>query len=364
MNFFKRILFIYSVIQIAESDPINRNIIIDGNFDDWLNVRSYSDPQDNRNGTVYHQSPWFPSLNIPDCHDTYATGQSEIPSHIYNPNIDIIEYKITHDDTSLYIYFRVVEPGVIGYTAVGSGGFDPNDPLKPSAGRYYVITTVNIDMNNTTGYWLNGGGYYPTAPGFDGNFEIEFYNGTYNQDYYLDHAANNDNETSYLKEENIQNNFIFRPALYQYYTEYVYWEHEPTSDEIRRCLDGPYKLPHPYNESYICFTQDMAPGPFNGIITYARSEKGNELEMRAPFQGFLLNKDTGLSTLQLGMTINISLSLETSPEYSSPQEWCSDTASTIQYTLSRDATLSRGATLSLFYYLLLFLFFFSLYCRL
>jgi hypothetical protein len=216
-------------------------------------------------------------------------------------------------------------------------------------------------MNDTTGYWLNGGGYHQAAPGFDGNFEIEFYNGTYNQDYYLDHAANNDNETSYLKEENIQNQFIFLPAVYSYYTQYVYWKHEPTPDEIKRCLDGPYKLPHPYNESYICFTKDGAPGPFKGIITYARSKQGNEMEMRAPFQGFLLNKNTGLSTLQLGMTINISLSLETSPEYSLPQEWCSDTASTIQYTLSGGATLPLLDYLLL---LLLFLVFFSLYCGL
>ncbi len=358
MGVFKLILFIYSVIQIIESDPINRNIIIDGNFDDWLNVRSYSDPKDNKDGTVYHISPWFPSLLVPDCHDTNTNDPSNIPKHIYNPNVDIVEYKIAHDDTSLYIYYRVADDGIIGKTSVGSGGFDNNNPLKPSAGRYYVITTVDIDMNVTTGYWLHGGGYHPTAPGFDGNFEIEFYNGTYNQDYYLDHAANNVNETNYLKEENIQNKFIFLPAVYDYYTEYIYWKHEPTQDEINRCLDGPYKLPYPYDENYICFTKDLAPGPFNGMITYARSQKGNELEIRAPFQGFLLNKNTGLSTLQLGMTINISLSLETSSEYSLPQEWCSDTATTIQYTLSSDATLP------LLYYLLLFFVFFSFYCGL
>ncbi len=347
MSFFKRILFIYSVVQIVKSDPINRNIIIDGNFDDWLNVQSYSDPKDNINGTVYQESPWFPSLQIPDCHDTYSTMSSDIPKHIYNPNVDIVEFKIAHDDTSLYIYYRVADEGVIGKTSVGSDGFDSTNPSRLSAGRYYVITTVNIDMNNTTGYWLHGGGYYPSAPGFDGNFEIEFYNGTFNQDYYLDHAANNNNETNYLREVNIQNKFIFGPAVYEYYTEYIYWTGNPTPNEVKRCLDGPHELPPPYNKNYICFTEDNAPGPFDGIITYGQSEKGNELEIRAPFQGFLLNSDTGLSTLQLGMTINISLSLETSPEYSSPKEWCSDTAPTIQYTLS------RGATLPLINYLLL-----------
>jgi hypothetical protein len=59
-----------------------------------------------------------------------------------------------------------------------------------------------------------------------------------------------------------------------------------------------------------------------------------------------------MPTLQLGMTINVSLSLKTTPEYSLPQNWCSDTASTIQYILSKAPTLS-----SLYCLLLSFLFF-------
>ncbi|CAF3788425.1 unnamed protein product [Rotaria sp. Silwood1] len=334
MNLLNRVLLMFSIIHILKPDPINRNIVVDGNFDDWLDVRSYTDPVDNIDGTVYQESPWFPSLKIPDCHDTDSRKQTDIPKHIYNPNVNIVEFKIAHDNSSLYVYYRVVDDGVIGKTSIGPGLFNESDPSKPSAGRFYIITTVNIDMNDTTGYWLHEGGYYPTAPGFDGNFEIEFYNGTFNQNYCLDHAANTTNENNYTREENIQNRFSFRRAYYDYYTEYVYWREKPTPDETKRCLDGPYELPAPYDNHYVCFSQDRAPGPFNGIITYARSAKGNELEMRAPFQGFLLNKDTGLPTLQLGMTVNISLSLETTEEYSIPQDWASDTTATIQYTLS------------------------------
>ena len=352
MDFLKRILFIYFLVQIVESDPINRNIIIDGNFDDWTNVKSYTDPQDNIDGTVYQTSPWFPSIQIPDCHQTNEGAANYTPEHVYNPNIDIVEFKIAHDDTSLYIYYRVADEGVIGKTSVGPNEFDSTNPSSPSAGRYYLITTVNMDMDATTGYWLHGGGYYPTAPGFDGNFELEFYNGTFNQDYYLDHAASNDTEVNYLIQVNKQNTFIFAPGLYSYYTQYIYWTGNPTPSEVKRCLDGPYELSFPYEKNYICFTRDMAPGPFNGILTYGRSVKGNELEIRAPFQGFLLNNNTGLFTLQLGMTINISLSLETSSEYSLPQDWASDTAPTIQYTLSRSA-----ATLPLLNYFLLLSYF-------
>ncbi|CAF1043803.1 unnamed protein product [Adineta steineri] len=337
MSILKQILFIYLIIHLVKSDPINRNIKIDGNFDDWKNVPSYTDPEDNIDGTVYDRSPWFPSLKFPDCHDADTFQPDPIPTHVYNPNVNIVEFKIAHDDTSLYAYYRVVDGGVIGKTSVGANEFDKNNPSQSSAGRYYVIATVDIDNDNTTGYWLHGGAYHPTAPGFDGNFEVEFFNGSFNQDVYLDHAANNNTEVNYLKHENKRNQFIFRPAIYESYTEYIYWKHKPTKSEIKRCLDGPYRLPRPYSNNYICFTQDKAPGPFNGIISYSRSEKGNEFEMRAPFEGFLLNKDTGRPTLQLGMTIKISLSLETTEEDSTPRDWSSDTAATIQYTLSDSA---------------------------
>ncbi|CAF1221959.1 unnamed protein product [Adineta steineri] len=112
-----------------------------------------------------------------------------MPKHIYNPDENIVEFKIAHNDISLYAYYRVVDGGVI-------------------AGRYYEIATVDIDNDNTTGYWLHGGGYHPTAPRFDGNFEVEFFNGSFNQDYYLDHAANNNTEVNYLKHENKKNQFM------------------------------------------------------------------------------------------------------------------------------------------------------------
>ncbi|CAF4757370.1 unnamed protein product [Rotaria sp. Silwood1] len=60
---------------------------------------------------------------------------------------------------------------------------------KQSAERLYMITVVNIDMNDKRGYWLNEGVYDPTVPEFDATFDIEAYNDTYNQGYYLDHTS-------------------------------------------------------------------------------------------------------------------------------------------------------------------------------
>ncbi|CAF1391750.1 unnamed protein product [Adineta ricciae] len=337
MSVLLKILSIYFLFETVTSDPINRHMKIDGDFDDWKNVPSYSDPEDNMEGTVYDVSPWFPSFKFPDCHDGDSLDTSTVPKHIYNPNVNIVELKVAHDNSSLYIYCRVIDGGVIGKTSVGPSEFNKNNPSESSAGRFYIMTAINIDHNATTGCWLHDGGYHPTAPGFDGNIEIEFYNGSFNQNYFVDHGANNDDETNYLKQQNKENHFVIRPATHEYFTQYIYWNHQPTANETKRCLEGPYQLPGSTKTNYICFTKDKAPGPFNGVISYARSVKGNELELRAPFQALLLNSQTGRSTLELGMTVNISLSLETSEEYSVPQDWSSDTTATIQYTLSNDS---------------------------
>ncbi|CAF4924113.1 unnamed protein product [Rotaria sp. Silwood1] len=83
-----------------------------------------------------------------------------MPKHTYNSNVNIIEFKIVHDDSLLYVYYRVVDNGVIGKTSVGPDKINRSDPSQPSlAGRFYIITTVNLDMNDTTGFSLHEDGY-------------------------------------------------------------------------------------------------------------------------------------------------------------------------------------------------------------
>ncbi len=38
---------------------------------------------DSINGTVYQESPWFSSLKISDCRDTYSNMSSDIQKHVY-----------------------------------------------------------------------------------------------------------------------------------------------------------------------------------------------------------------------------------------------------------------------------------------
>jgi len=299
---------LWSLNQV-KADPMT-DIVIDGNFDDWKNVPSRYDPVDLPNGSVFDG-------NVPDCHDTDHSGAADIPVHVYNPHADIVEFKYTHDENFVYTYIRA--NAEIAKTLSGS---------KP--GRYYIISTVDVDEDVTTGYMLNQGGYYPTSGGYDVNHECEYYNGSFNQATFLDHGAFNDVTKELNFAANKNGTMLLAPATYNYYTEYIYWDSKPTADEAKRCLDGPYKLPG--QDVMICFSLDEAPGPF-----YSSSQAkavGTEVELRHSLKGFLKSSKDGLDTIRIGSTLKVSISLETSGEYSDPAGmWVSDTAAPFKYVL-------------------------------
>jgi hypothetical protein len=72
-----------------------RSIVIDGKFDDWKDVPAYTDPPHNE-------------------HDTDHNGPGDKPEHVEHADVDLLEYKLTHDADNLYAYFKA--RGVIGRT--------------------------------------------------------------------------------------------------------------------------------------------------------------------------------------------------------------------------------------------------------
>src|SRR6516162_2030879 len=148
----------------AEAAP-PRTIIIDGKFDDWKDVPAHTDPANNE-------------------HDTSHQGRDDKPDHVEHADVDILEYKLTHDAENLYAYFKA--RGVIGRTQTAAAD-------KP-AGRYYAIVTIDVDDDVKTGYWLHEGGFYPTSGGYDVNAEIEWYDGRLNTGHYINHACRNPSE--------------------------------------------------------------------------------------------------------------------------------------------------------------------------
>jgi hypothetical protein len=275
-------------------DPV-RSITIDGNFADWAAVPTHTDPAHNE-------------------HDTSHKRRQDAPTHVDHPDVDILEYKFTHDAENLYAYFKA--RGVIGRTqAAGSG---------KKAGRYYAIVTIDVDQNEKTGYWLHEGGFHPTSGGYDVNAEIEWYDNRLNTGHYINHCCVNQHELdrAYLDQSSgdyhqgkrgpYRPGFMrLGPGSYNFYTEWVYHANDT-----------------------ITFVRDEAPQTL-GIVTGALSPDGHELEMKMPLKGFLRDA-SGRPIISLGQKLNVSMSLEASGELAPGRVWGSNTgAPIVGYVLER-----------------------------
>jgi len=139
--------------------PAAHKIVIDGNMEDWSSLASHTDPAG-------------------DTHDTDHIARDDTPRPVNHPDVDLLEYKVSHDAENLYVYLR--SKGTIARTQRSADGVP---------GRYYVVVTIDVDDNDETGYWISEGGYYPTTRGYDVNAEVEFFDGELNTVCYLNHGA-------------------------------------------------------------------------------------------------------------------------------------------------------------------------------
>jgi hypothetical protein len=296
LNGFISTLVVFSFTPAAPGASTH-TMVIDGNFADWASVPSHYDPAG---------GPGVLHNGIPDTHDTDHSLPNDVPAYVDHPDIDLLEFKFTHDTTNLYAYFRAT--GVIGRTISNSA----------EHGRYYVIVTIDVDASPTTGYGLHEGGYYPTSYGYDMNMEVEFFDGHLNKGNYLNHGARDTNELAAAFQD--QTNGIVRvlPGTYKNYTEWV-WFDSPTT--------GVYRLPPPDDFASITFVKDKGPS-YQGIVRLALSPDGHEAEMAAPFRGFMRDP-AGNPIMAVGKTLNISISLEASGELAPGGEWASDTGDPI-----------------------------------
>jgi hypothetical protein len=284
------------------------DVVIDGSFSDWSAVPSYSDPVNDENQDYHGDAP--PPL-------------SENPTYPDHADVDILEYKFAHDENNLYAYFR--SRGAIGQTQRQGQG-------NGRAGRYYVIVTIDVDNDNATGYELRDGGYWispgwPLSNGYDMNMEIEFFDGAFNTGHYINHGALDDAQLPALEEQQKQGIVDVLPGSYDSYTQWVMFDDAMSGDHDLG--DG----------TSITFVEDRGP-VHQGMIRTALSPDGHELEMVAPFTGFMsypgAGGERGDPIMALGRTIDIAFSLEhsgelvarpTDPDF--PVDWASDTAAPI-----------------------------------
>jgi len=319
---------IVALLFVARVNPEPmRSIVIDGSFDDWLNVPKRSDPYQPTMDAP-NVTDGFPPL--PDVHDTTGSDLCSNHSYRWNPVVDVMQIAVAHDETYIYAYFKGV--GTIGKTTVGEKG--------QGAGRLYIQVNIDVDNNYTTGYNGGDGGYFPNQQGVDVAFEIEMFNGSFNTGHVVLHAAQATNaDRNRSMEDQKQGKCTLANQIFPYkgYTEWVYYDkdHPPTASEVARCgstswTHGLYTLP---DGAQICFISDECNGPYQGAFKYAFSANGDELELGAPYASFLTRSDTNQPVLQPGMTVSIQGSFETSGQLSIPPDWASDATLPFAYYL-------------------------------
>ena len=282
----KSTLFII-ILLCANAAFTQNQIAIDGDFSDWENVTT------------------MVTDSAHDEHDTdwYGDGLSQPVPRKYS-DVDILEVKFTHDRDNLYGYVKAT--GTVGRTSSSADGH--------KAGRYYYIITIDVDDNDTTGYAIQEGNYWPNSTGYDVNMEVEFYDGAFNTGHYILHSFVGDAE--YQQGRIDLFNYICRlaPGTYDDYTQWVV-----------------------FPDSTIVEVKDKGP-VHQGILEVAVSPDGHEAEMKAPMWGFF-SEANGKPLVELGNTIDISFSLEGSGELSesaieagfngTKSVWGSDTADPI-----------------------------------
>ena len=283
-----RILTILFILLLNIPLVAQKTIVIDGNFDDWadLPVLITDPPHDE------HDTDWF------------GDGLSQPRPRKY-ADVDILEVKFTHDAENLYGYVKA--RGVIGRTSRSADG--------QKAGRYYFIITIDVDNNDSTGYALQEGNYWPNSTGYDMNMEVEFYDGDFNTGHYINHEFLSEAALAQGRIDLANHIIRLAPGTYDYYLQWV-----------------------TFPDTSFVYVEDKGPVVNGGIIEVAVSPDGHEAEMKAPMWGFFWD-EKGTPIVKLGNTIDISFSLEASGELSesaaergytgNKSVWGSDTADPI-----------------------------------
>jgi hypothetical protein len=284
-------------------------ITIDGNMNDWESLPSYTDPAD-------------------DQHDTDHDQENDVPAPVDHPDVDLLEFKFTHDNDNLYAWFRA--RGQLARTA--------NFEQDGRRGRSYTIVTIDVDQDDVTGYPLHEGGYFPTTPGYDVNMEVEHYDGTFNTGHYLLHGCLDDASFAASQEEQAQGLVSIVPGNYDCYTQWVWYDDPPGFDPLTH--GNAVILP---GGEAIYWVVDRGPAYPDSIVEFALSADGHSGEMKAPLRGFMRSSADGMPIIAIGKVLDLSFSLEGSGEFSPDDMWASDTADPINgYFMGSELAGSNG----------------------
>ena len=242
-------------------------IAIDGNFDDWRNVAGVDDPR----GDL-------------------------VPYLEYVPDVDLLEFKVAHDDQHIYLYARVA--GQVGRS-------------HPDGGRGYFYAYMDVDQNPGTGFLptRDDDCYFGVDIGDDCEVQFEFVNNKFRKSFYgFCGLGGNENV---LKQQ-----VTIGKSQYGRFDE----------SGVERAN---YKSEYIYRNGTTEITEDLQLGT-SDTIRLAISPDGREVEIASAFTGFL--KDSaGRPTLKLGQTIDLAAGMECdSKAYLGKTRWAADSTTPIR----------------------------------
>jgi hypothetical protein len=241
-------------------------ITIDGNFDDWRNVAGIDDPR----------GDLAPYLE-------------------YVSDVDLLEFKVSHDDKHIYLYARVA--GQVGRS-------------HPLGGRSYFYAYMDVDRNPDTGFLptRDDDCYYGVDIGDDCEVQFEFVNNAFRKTFYgFCGIGGNDNV---LKQE-----VTLGKSQYGRFDKAGFERSNYKSEYIFR--NGTTQI-----------TEDLKLGT-SDTIHLAVSPDGSEVEVVSTFTGFLKNPN-GQPTVRLGQTIDLAVGMECDSKiYPGKTRWAADSTAAI-----------------------------------
>jgi len=251
----------------TSTDQPLASIKIDGSFDDWRNVSGVDDPR----GDV------APYLD-------------------YVPDVDLLEFKIAHDDEHIYYYARVA----------GKVGRSHHDD-----GRSYFYAYMDVDQNPGTGFLPSRDDdcYFGVEIGDDCEVQFEFVNNVFRKTFYGFCGLGGDSHV--LKQQVTLG-------------KSQYGKLDENGHEREH-----YKAEYTYRKGEAEITEDLKFGT-SDTITIAVSPDGSEVEVVSSYAGFLKDPK-GKATVSPGQTIDVAAGMESdSKAYFGKTRWGADSTQPIR----------------------------------
>jgi hypothetical protein len=204
--------------------------------------------------------------------------------------VDILEFKVAHDDQHIYLYARVA--GQVGRT-------------HPDGGRGYFYAYMDVDQNPGTGFLPSRDDecYFGVDIGDDCEVQFEFVNNAFRKTFYGFCGLGGDDN-------------VLKQQLKIGKSHYGRFE----DNGVRRVN---YKSEYTFRNGSTEITEDLKLGT-SDTIRLAVSPDGHEVEVASTFTGFLMDSK-GQPIVKLGQTIDIAGGMECdSKAYPGKTNWAAD----------------------------------------